>query len=175
MELVDPLQHHVEGARRACGGQSVAVEHIALARDLAVSRYLGERCAVLRMYSALVAIQQSGLPQKPCAIPDPGQDDSLLVRCLQQVRQLGSGAQRRAQSTADHEQVELVQMLAMQCGARVNDQAQIAGDRLAVQAEGPRCKGTGPNQVGGDQGVERLREGRKRKMLEQEKTHSSMT
>ncbi len=167
----DPLQRQVEGAGGAGRGQAVAVDHIAVAGHLAVAGDLGEGGAVLGMDAAAVAIQQAGVAEEPGTVPQPGQGDAARRHVLQRFPQRGGRAQGRAQTAADHQQVESLQRRRGERQVRADQQPEVAGHRLAAQAEVAHREGLAADQVGGHQGVQRLGEGRQGKVFEQQEAH----
>ena len=93
---------------------------------------------------------------------------------VQQGAQRRRSLQRRAQAAADHQEIHLRQMRQLQLCVGTDHQPQVAGDRLATQAEGLGREAVRIDQVGRDHGVECLGVGRQGEMLEQQKTYPSL-
>ncbi|MNI60908.1 hypothetical protein D3C73_1161490 [compost metagenome] len=138
MQAPDPLQRHVEGARRTGRRQAVAIHYIGFAGDLAEPGDFRQRRTMLRVNGAAIAVEQTGLAEKPGAIPDPGQRHALLGRALQEAGQPVVGLERGAVATADNQQIQRLNFDRVKARIGSNHQAQIADDFPFGQAEGFR-------------------------------------
>ncbi|MNP37081.1 hypothetical protein D3C76_1305060 [compost metagenome] len=78
MQTPDPLQRHVESPRWTGRRQAVAIHHVGFAGDLAEPGDFRQRRTMLRVYGAAIAVEQSGLPEKPGAVPDASQRNPLF-------------------------------------------------------------------------------------------------
>ncbi|MNF88556.1 hypothetical protein D3C84_710530 [compost metagenome] len=138
MQALDPLQRHVEGARRTGRRQAVAIHYIGFAGDLAEPGDFRQRRTMLRVNGAAIAVEQTGLAEKPGAIPYACQHHPLLRRALQQAAQPVVGLERRAVTPADNQQVQPLYLDRVKARIGSNHQAQIADDFPFGQAEGFR-------------------------------------
>ncbi len=169
VQTLDPVQRHVERPGRARCRQAVTVNHIGLAADLGGLGDFRQRRAMFRVNRTAIPFQHPCPPQKPGAIPQPGQQHARLGGHSQKTDELVAGLQFRAVAAADHQQVQFLQHTGFQTRVGADHQPQIADHLAVAEAESAGGKQPGAQQVGSDKGVQRLGEGRQGKVLQQHK------
>ena len=170
MQALDPVQGHMESPRGAGRGEAVAVDHVGFAGDLRRLGHFGQRRAMFGVDGTAVTLQQPRTPEEPRAVPQTGEAHARFTRTAQPLDKWLAGLEFGAKTTADHQQVQVLQARQRQVRIRANDQAQVADDFALTPAEGARSEQIGAQQVGGHQRVEGLGKGRQGEVFEQQKT-----
>ncbi|MNV67290.1 hypothetical protein D3C71_1600860 [compost metagenome] len=118
------------------------------------------------MDTAAIVVQHARPAEEPRAVPQPAQGHAVGVAISEQAVEFGV-FQRRAQTAADHQQIQLLEGVRVQLGGD-QLQAQVAHDPFAVERQGGELETVGAQQVGGDQHVHGHGEAGHREVLEQD-------
>ncbi|MNL12178.1 hypothetical protein D3C87_1330400 [compost metagenome] len=168
VQALDPLQRHIKRAVWAGRRQTVAIDNIGFAGDLGQFGDFRQRGTVFRVNRATIAVEQTSSPEEPGAIPHASQLDAQFGGTDQETDQRIVGLEGRAVTTANNQQVQVLNRGLTEAGIGTNDQAQIADHFPFSQTEGLRGKQLRPQQIGGDDRIECLGKRRQREMLQQQ-------
>ena len=127
---------------------------------------------MLRVNRTSIALQQPRTAEKPGAIPQPGQGDALVRGGFEHVGKCLIAVQFSPVAATHHQHIQRVELRHIKLRIGPDHQPQVT-DHLALrQAESLGGKQPWAQQVGGDQGIQRLGKRWQRKVLKQDKTHA---